>query len=388
MKIRSLWIFPILFLLWSCTGKKDGFSVSGKLENGSGQIIYLKEMTSTDMIPVDSNVIDTSGLFIVHGISPELRFFALQTNPENSIYLIAQTGDRISLSGDATDLPSTYRVEGSEDSRLIRELTSKQNRCIEQIRHLNKIFSDSLHSPGFINIKAGLDSAYRNIVNAQREYTLGFIEDNLRSQASLMALYQQIGPRQYLLDPDDDFKYFAMVDSSLVILYPGSDAVQDLHRQVEELRQKKQMEALSAARLEIGEVAPEIALPSPSGDTILLSSLRGKVVLLDFWASWCAPCRYENPNLVKIHNKYKDKGFEIYQVSLDRTRSAWLKGIEDDELDWTHVSDLQYWNSIVILVYNIQGIPMNYLLDRDGKIMAHSLRGAQLDNKLKEIFKL
>ena len=146
------------------------------------------------------------------------------------------------------------------------------------------------------------------------------------------------------------------------------------------------METLSAARLGVGVAAPEIALPSPSDDTVQLSSLRGKIVLLDFWASWCAPCRHENPNLVRNYKKYKDKGFEIYQVSFDRTKSAWLKGIEDDKLDWFHVSDLQYWNSIVVPVYNIQGIPMNYLLDREGKIMAHNLRGEQLGRKLEEIF--
>ena len=384
MKIRNLWI--VLVLLYSCSEKTEDFTVSGKLENASGQMIYLKEMTSRELIPVDSCMIDTAGAFILHGISPELRFFSVHTVPESYVYLILQTGDQIRLSGDAPDLPDTYEVEGSEDSRLIRELTREQNRCIERIRRLSMIFSDSLHSPDFLNIKSSLYSAYKDIVNAQREFSFAFIENNIQSQASLMALYQQISPRFYLLDPDEDFKYFAMVDSSLVILYPGSDAVQDLHRQVEELRQKKNMEALSAARLGIGVLAPEIALPSPSGDTILLSSLRGKVVLLDFWASWCAPCRHENPNLVRTYKKYKDKGFDIYQVSLDRTKSAWLKGIEDDELDWVHVSDLQFWNSIVVPVYNIQGIPMSYLLDKDGKILAHSLRGEQLDMKLKEIF--
>ena len=386
MKIRCLWIIPALVLLGSCSEKKEGFTIQGNLENGSGKTIYMEEMTSTDMIPVDSSEIETSGSFLLHGISNELRFFAIHIIPGSYVYLIAKTGDRISLSGNASDLPQTYIVEGSEESRLILDLTREQNRTIERIRRLSILFNDSLRSPEFTNIKAALDSAYEDIVSAQRDFTFGFIENNLQSQASLMALYQQIGPRHYLLDPDKDFKYFAMVDSSLFNLYPGSDAVQDLHRQVEELRQKKQMETLSAARLGVGVAAPEIALPSPSDDTVQLSSLRGKIVLLDFWASWCAPCRHENPNLVRNYKKYKDKGFEIYQVSFDRTKSAWLKGIEDDKLDWFHVSDLQYWNSIVVPVYNIQGIPMNYLLDREGKIMAHNLRGEQLGRKLEEIF--
>ncbi len=385
MNIRSFTIITVLLLLWSCTGEEKGFTVSGELRNAAGQMVYLEEMTSSDLIPVDSSMCDSSGSYILRGISAEPRFYALHTRSGDYVYLLARTGEQISLSGDALDLPGTYHVEGSDESRLIRELTSEQNRTMERIRRLSKIYNDSLQRQYFENIKAGLDTVYESIINAQREFTLLFIEENLHSQASLMALYQQIGPRHYLLDPEEDFRYFAMVDSSLNMLYPESDAVQDLHRQVEELRQKREMEILSASRLGIGAEVPEIALPSPEGDTILLSSLRGKIVLLDFWASWCAPCRHENPNLVINHKKYRDKGFEIYQVSLDRSKSAWIKGINDDKLDWVHVSDLQYWNSIVVPVFNIQGIPMNYLIDREGRIMAHNLRGGQLGSKLEEI---
>ena len=386
MKIKSLWIIPLIILLYSCQKKEKGFIVSGKLDNAAGQTVYLEEMTSRDMIPVDSCIIDTSGSFLLHGNSAETRFFSVHSIPGQNAYLLARTGDRINLTGNAPDLSTSYSVEGSVESKLILELSREQNKTAERIRRLSQVFNDSLQSKDFLNVKKGLDSAYADIVNAQRMYTFRFIEDNLYSQASLMALYQQIGPRHYLLDPEKDFRYYAMVDSSLNILYPESDAVKDLHRQVEELRQKRQMEDLSAARLGIGVEAPEIALPSPEGDTIVLSSLRGRIVLLDFWASWCAPCRHENPNLVKNYNKYKDKGFEIYQVSLDQTKAAWLKGIQDDDLDWIHVSDLQYWNSVVVPVYNIQGIPANFLLDKDGKIIAHNLRGEQLGTKLKEIF--
>jgi thiol-disulfide isomerase/thioredoxin len=386
MKIRLLYLVPFFILLWSCQKEEKGFIISGKLVNAAGQMAYLQEMTSRDLIPVDSALIDTSGSFLLRGISAEIRFFSFNTSPGNNVYLLARTGDQINLSGDASDLSATYRVEGSPESKLILELTREQNKTLERIRRLSQLFNDSLQSLDFMNIKMGLDSAYADIVNAQREYTFRFIKKNLYSQASLMALYQQIGNRQYLLDPEKDFMYYAMVDSSLNILYPESDAVKDLHRQVEELRQKLQMEALTEARLGIGVEAPEIALPSPEGDTIILSSLRGRVVLLDFWASWCAPCRHENPNLVRNYNQYKDKGFEIYQVSLDQTKTAWVKGIDDDKLEWVHVSDLQYWNSIVVPVYNIKGIPMNYLLDKEGKIIAHNLRGEQLGTKLKEIF--
>jgi peroxiredoxin len=383
---RNIWLTGILALLISCHGDKSTFRVSGTLDKGAGMMIYLKEMTSTEMIPVDSTLIDDAGGFELNGTAPENRFYAVHTQPESFIYLLAGKGDKITIEGDDTALTSTYRVAGSEDSRLIRELTEEQNKVLARIYQLNRIFTDSVHSSNFMDIKVGLDSAYDGILGAHREYTFAFIEDNLHSQASLMALYQQIGPRHYVLEPEKDFKYFSMVDSSLGILYPESDAVQDLHRQVDELKQKQLAESISATRLETGSTVPEIALPSPDGDTILLSSLRGSYVLLDFWAAWCPPCRRENPNLVKVYEKYHDKGFEIYQVSLDRSRDAWLKAIKDDGLIWTHVSDLQYWNSIVVPVYNIEGIPMSYLLDRRGRIIARNLRGDVLEQELKQIF--
>jgi thiol-disulfide isomerase/thioredoxin len=383
---KNFWQTGILVLLLSCNGEKSTFKISGNLDKGEGMMIYLKEMTSTEMIPVDSILINDAGGFELNGTLPENRFYAIHTQPESFIYILAGKGDKITIEGDAQALTSTYTVSGSEDSRLIRELTAEQNKVLARIYQLNRIFTDSVHSPDFMEIKVGLDSVYDGILEAYREYTFAFIEDNLHSQASLMALYQQIGPRYYVLDPEKDFKYFSMVDSSMGILYPESDAVQDLHRQVDELKQKQLIESMSAARLEAGSLVPEIALPNPDGDTILLSSLRGNYVLLDFWASWCPPCRSENPNLVKVYEKYHDEGFEIYQVSLDKTRDAWLLGIREDKLHWIHVSDLRFWNSIVVPVYNIQGIPTSYLLDRRGRIIAQNLRGDMLEQELKQIF--
>ncbi len=136
----------------------------------------------------------------------------------------------------------------------------------------------------------------------------------------------------------------------------------------------------------IGQVAPDINLPNPEGKIIPLSSLRGKYVLVDFWAKWCGPCRQENPNVVRVYNKYKDKGFTVYGVSLDRSKEDWVKAIKDDGLTWTHVSDLKYWQSEAAQQYNITGIPFSLLLDPKGVIIAKNLRGGALDKKLAEIF--
>ncbi len=137
----------------------------------------------------------------------------------------------------------------------------------------------------------------------------------------------------------------------------------------------------------VGSDAPEINLPSPTGQLLSLSSLRGKYVLLDFWASWCGPCRQENPNVVKTYAKYKDSGFEILGVSLDKDKNAWLKAIENDQLVWKHVSDLQYWNSVAAQAYGVNAIPMTFLVGPDGKIVAKGLRGPSLEKFLADLFK-
>ena len=138
----------------------------------------------------------------------------------------------------------------------------------------------------------------------------------------------------------------------------------------------------------VGDVAPEITLNSPEGTPVSLSSLRGKYVLLDFWASWCGPCRQENPNVVRVYNKFKDKGFTVYSVSLDKEKTNWLKAIEKDGLAWpTHVSDLKYWQSIAAQTYGVNGIPATFLLDKEGRVIAKNLRGEALEQKLAEVLK-
>ena len=138
----------------------------------------------------------------------------------------------------------------------------------------------------------------------------------------------------------------------------------------------------------IGQMAPEIALPNTDGQVVKLSSLRGKYVLIDFWAKWCGPCRRENPNVVKAYHRFKSKGFEVYGVSLDKNKEDWLKAIKEDGLVWTHVSDLKYFDNQAARDYNVSGIPLSILLDKEGRIIAKNLRGPALEKKLEEVLGL
>lgn len=137
--------------------------------------------------------------------------------------------------------------------------------------------------------------------------------------------------------------------------------------------------------LKVGQQAPDISLPNKEGKLMTLSSLRGKYILLDFWASWCGPCRYENPNVVRLFQQYKDKDFDILSVSLDNNQQAWFSAIDADGMVWNHVSDLKKWESAVIPVYQLDAIPMTYLLDKNGIIIGKNLRGEDLESKLASV---
>lgn len=257
--------------------------------------------------------------------------------------LIVNPGDQINIQFDMNNLNDPV-INGSEDSKL---MYATYGRMLDYDRQLEEF--------------------RQKIMQEKTDYIHRIVLENKQSLAILFFIEQ--------LDIDKYLDVYKAVYEVLNDKYTGHILVNSFNSR---FRDK--------LLLPVGAVAPEIALPDTGGNIIKLSSLRGKIVLIDFWASWCGPCRKESPNLVRVYNKYKDNGFEIYGVSLDRDKSSWITTIESDSLAWTHVSDLKYWQSEVVSTYGFQAIPFSVLIDKEGKIIATGLRGEALYQKLAEIF--
>jgi thiol-disulfide isomerase/thioredoxin len=382
-------LIPYLFIALAVVGCKDNFvRITGTITSpASDTYIYLDELKSDELKSVDSVKITTDGKFDFKKEVKHPSFYLLKSTENNFLTLLIEPGEKITMEVHADSLSNPVSITGSKGSELMVEYNKQLRRTINKLTGLNKIYMENSEKPES-EIVESLDSLAQIYLSEINTYTKKYIDDNITSLVSLVALYQQVAPGVYVLNASRDIKYFIKVDSSMYSLYPEYEPVVTLHGQVKELTAQIEEEMPSGTSAVSENRAPDIALPTPAGDTVTLSSTRGSVVLLDFWASWCAPCRKENPNLVNAYNLYHRKGFQIYQVSLDKTKEAWMKGIEDDKLEkWIHVSDVQYWNSSVVPLYKIESIPANYLLDKEGNIIASNLRGERLMTVLAELYK-
>ncbi|MBW6501026.1 MAG: AhpC/TSA family protein [Bacteroidales bacterium] len=386
MNLRMTLLSALLFVITGCRGNK--VEISGKLENPvQGTYIFLDELKANELVTVDSVILSDDGNFYFQRVVKHPSFYLLKINQNNFLTMLFEPGENIKISALYDSLNYPLSITGSEGTASMVGYNRKLRSTINKIRSLSEIYRSSIDSPDLPEIINSLDSLAQEYLNEINTFTKGYIDENLSSLVSLIALYQQIAPGVYVLNPEEDFEYFKRVDSAMYNMYPDYDPVVSLHRQVLEMAAGFDDEQGSSMDAPPAMTAPEIALPGPQGDTIRLSSTRGAIVLLDFWAAWCAPCRKENPNLVEAYNLYHKKGFQIYQVSLDKSREAWLKGISDDNLGrWIHVSDVKYWNSMVVPLYKISSIPYNLLLDEEGRVIATNLRGNALLVKLAEVF--
>jgi thiol-disulfide isomerase/thioredoxin len=383
-------IFHCLFIVLLVAGcKNSAVRISGTLVNPvSGTYLYLDELKSNDLKHVDSIKITSDGTFSFKREIKQPSFYLLKRTDNNFLTMLIEPGEKIILKAHSDSLNYPISLSGSKGTELMTDYNKTLRATINKLTGLNSIYTQSVDKPELPKVIESLDSLAQIYLSEINIYTKKYIDDNIGSLVSLVALYQQVAPSVYVLNPKKDMRYFERVDSSMFSLYPDYEPVTSLHEQVKELSAKIKGETNEGPSSSPGAVAPEISLPAPAGDTIKLSSTRGSFVLLDFWASWCGPCRKENPNLVNVYNIYHKRGFQIYQVSLDKSKDAWVKGIQDDHLEkWIHVSDIQYWNSVVVPLYKIESIPCNYLLDKEGRIIAANLRGPQLQTKLAELFK-
>ncbi len=374
---KLLLLCGLAILLFACNNNKkkageNEFIINGYFANAKQSFVFLEELQPRKLVRIDSVKIDEDGKFVFKRGIKESGFYLVKLAKDNFITLLIEKGETIDLSGDAAELARSYRVSGSAGSMLLKNWNVFLRQNTERTDSLAKTLVSSQEKPNFLEIKTSLDSTYKTILSNVRAEARKFIDQNPKSLASLIVLYQYFGNKP-LFNEKDDFTYFEKLNKSLLAVYPNSEHTKDLNKIVTEVKKELENIKIVEKKVAIGSPAPDINMYSPDSVMISLSSLRGKVVLLDVWASWCMPCRQQNPELVKIYYKFKKRGFEIYGVSLDKIYEPWIDAIQRDGMFWPNVCDFKYWKSPVVNLYNIDKIPFNVLIDRNGIIVAKNL---------------
>ncbi|MGB3946864.1 MAG: TlpA disulfide reductase family protein [Bacteroidia bacterium] len=378
LNLKQIAIAIPVILLAACSNTNPqttgNTELKGKFENGNGGKVYLDMMTSTGYKAIDTATMNENGEFTMNLEVHEPVFYRIKVSDRSFATLLLNEKEQAFITGDAGNLLYTYNIEGSPDSKIFREISMASSKNYRQRDSLQAVFqtfmSTHQNDPAATeNISKSIEKEYNTLIESHNNFLVSIIEKNIGSLASLGAAEQ--------LQEDKYLPIVFKLDDALFKKYPNSSYAKMFHDDV-----------TSKRVLSMGAVAPEITMNTPDGKPLSLSSLKGKVVLVDFWASWCGPCRAENPNVVKAYEKYKAKGFDIFSVSLDKDAEKWKAAIIKDKLTWnSHICDFQQWQSPVVKLYNFKGIPYNVLLDKEGKIIAKNLRGEDLETKLAEIFK-
>lgn len=345
---------------------EKSYLIKGAIPDGKDELIVLHELTPQKLIFIDS-VRAKNGKFKLKGsglAETTLCYITINSTNPPGIPVILKNGSKIRLTIDNKN-GLTYSVKGDEENERMHTLYALYTGMDRKLEKLNAEVKEMDPAAVPDSVRKTINDAFANLNRERNQAIKKFIQQDKGTLAVFFAAtYLHSKPIPALM---------AEAYGKLEQKHPKSKYGLELKTQLDRI-----------APLSPGAMAPEIALTNPDGDTLRLSDLRGKIVLIDFWASWCGPCRRENPSVVKLYKKYNSKGFEILGVSLDKTKTRWVDAIEKDGLAWKHVSDLKGWKSSAAATYNVHSIPHTVLIDQDGRIIESGLRSHQLEPLLED----
>lgn len=384
--MKKLLIYLILLISIIGCNNSNKVSINGTIPGAEGKYLVLKNIVISTPVILDSVKIKKSGKFNFKVEITEAGFYQLAFSDNNFSLLLLEPGENPNIRFSSPNLAESYNITGSEGSLLIQELDSHLRNTVAKMDSITRIYKENMDKPDFDSLSTELNQSYEKLIKDQRNYSIGFIIGHLTSLAAIKALYQKYDPATYVLNDMKDLQYMKLVADSLAVYYPESKDAMALKTDLDKGLANYNLLRVQNMAKTGKESTLDISLPDQKGDTISLSSLKGKYVLLSFWASWNKESITENLDFKQLYKKYKSNGFEIYQVSFDNDKEAWLRAIRFDELPWISVSDLKYPNSNLVQLYNITQVPSNYFIDKNGEIVARDLHGKALRIKLQQVF--
>ncbi len=376
------YISAIVILLCLLACNRNKVKVSGEITNSENTMIYFEKIGVYSTKMLDSALLKSNGKFAFKTSMEYPMFYQLRFENNEIISLLLEPGEKVHVTADLNNLVNSWHINGSQGSILVASLNDKLFETRKKLDTIKVLFEKSIDA----TVKDSLIDEYERIIKDHRRFTISFILEFQNSMASIMALYQQLDDNAYVLNRMKDIQYFKIASDSLFKKYPRSKHVIALKKNTERLLEKyKEQKLLSMAKVN-EEGIPDIALPNVKDDTVKLSSIKGKYVLLSFWASWDNPSIEYSIELKDIYAKFRKRGFEVYHVAFDKSKESWLKAVKFDALPWINVIDSTFPNSYTAMVYNVQKLPANYLIDKNFEdIIAKNINPAKLDSKLSEL---